>query len=113
MATSGGASTIWKRFSGDRNRQSPRRRDHPYARVRNVVLTMCLAAATVGCSTSVDTYLVDPGYYSAYHCKQLVERLKELQTRQSDLRNLTEKASEGGGGTLIGECLIGSSMKRP
>jgi hypothetical protein len=69
---------------------------------QRVFLAMCLAAAAAGCSTSVDTYLVDPGQYSAYHCKQLVDRLKELQTREADLRNLMDKASEGGGGVLIG-----------
>ena len=58
--------------------------------------------STGACSTSVDTYLVDPGHYSAYHCKQLVDRLKQLQTHETDLRNLIDKASEGGGGTLIG-----------
>jgi hypothetical protein len=69
---------------------------------RNVLLAFCLAGATAGCSTTVGTYLVDPGQYSAYHCKQLVERLKELQTHETDLRNLMDKASEGAGGTLIG-----------
>ena len=102
MAVSGGASVIWKRFSGEHNRESLRRHGRPCTRARSVALVMCLAAATAGCSTSIDTYLVDPDQYSAYHCKQLVERLKELQTRESALRNLTEKASEGGGGTLIG-----------
>ena len=69
---------------------------------RRIFLAGCLAAATGACSTSVDTYLVDPGHYSAYHCNQLVDRLKELQTHETDLRNLIDKASEGGGGTLIG-----------
>ena len=69
---------------------------------RRIFLAGCLAAATGACSTSVDTYLVDPGHYSAYHCKQLVDRLKQLQTHETDLRNLIDKASEGGGGTLIG-----------
>jgi hypothetical protein len=69
---------------------------------RGVCLAMCLAGVAAGCSTSINTYLVDPGQYSAYHCKQLVDRLKQLQTRESELRNLTDKASEGGGGTLIG-----------
>jgi len=69
---------------------------------QGVFLAMCLAGATAGCSTSVDTYLVDPGRYSAYHCKQLTDRLKELQTRERELLNLTDKASEGGGGALIG-----------
>jgi hypothetical protein len=69
---------------------------------RRIFLAGCLAAVTGACSTSVDTYLVDPGHYSAYHCKQLVDRLTQLQTRETDLRNLMDKASEGGGGTLIG-----------
>lgn len=72
------------------------------AGARGVFQVMCLAGVTAGCSTSVDTYLIDPGHYSAYHCKQLTDRLKELQTRQNELRNLTDKASEGGGGALIG-----------
>jgi hypothetical protein len=68
----------------------------------NALLIMFLAGAATGCSTSVDTYIVDPGHYSAYHCNQLVDRLKQLQTRESDLRNLMDRASEGGGGTVIG-----------
>jgi hypothetical protein len=72
------------------------------ADARGVFLAVCLAGAAAGCSTSVDTYLVDPGRYSAYHCKQLTDRLKELQTRERELLNLTDKASEGGGGALIG-----------
>ncbi len=67
-----------------------------------MVLAGCLAVATGACSTNIDTYLVDPGRYSAYHCKELVDRLKELQTHETELRNLMDKASEGGGGTLIG-----------
>jgi hypothetical protein len=69
---------------------------------QSVFLAICLAASTAGCSTSIDTYLVDPGQYSAYHCNQFADRLKHLQTREADLRNLMDKASEGGGGTLIG-----------
>ena len=63
-----------------------------------------VAAALAGCSFSdgLGPYLVDPGHYSAYHCKQLVDRLKELKTHESELSNLIEKASEGGGGTVIG-----------
>ncbi len=69
---------------------------------RRIFLAGCLAAATGACSTSIDTYLVDPGQYNAYHCNQLVDRLKQLQTRETDLRNLMDRASEGGGGVLIG-----------
>lgn len=63
-----------------------------------------LAVACASCSLSdgVGPYIVDPGRYSAYHCKDLVERLKALTTRQTELRDLMAKASEGGGGTVIG-----------
>jgi len=100
MAMSGGAGAISKHFDAARisgHRQGPRLRAAACA-----LLAMFLASAAAGCSTSIDTYIVDPAHYSAYHCKQLVDQLKELQTRQSDLRNLMEKASEGGGGTIIG-----------
>ncbi len=53
-------------------------------------------------SDGVGPYIVDPGRYSAYHCKDLVDRLKALTTRQTELRDLMAKASEGGGGTVIG-----------
>jgi hypothetical protein len=75
------------------------------ARPRTLGLICGLLAVTfAGCSLSdgVGPYIVDPGRYSAYHCKDLVERLKALTTRQKELRDLMGKASEGGGGTVIG-----------
>ncbi len=75
------------------------------ARPRALGLICGLLAVTLaGCSLSdgVGPYIVDPGRYSAYHCKDLVERLKALTTRQKELRDLIGKASEGGGGTVIG-----------
>jgi hypothetical protein len=68
----------------------------------SALLALCLAGVTSACSSSLDTYLIDPGHYSAYHCKELITRLAELQKREGDLRNLMDKASEGGGGTVIG-----------
>jgi hypothetical protein len=67
---------------------------------------VCLVVAGLlsGCSTS-DTYstaMIDPAHYSVYHCDGLVTRLKALQTRERDLSNLMVRASEGGGGVLIG-----------
>jgi hypothetical protein len=67
---------------------------------------VCLVVAGLlsGCSTS-DTYsaaMIDPAHYSVYHCDGLVTRLKALQTREQDLSNLMVRASEGGGGVLIG-----------
>jgi hypothetical protein len=70
-------------------------------------LTCLLAAAFLsGCSSSggggVGTLLIDPGHYSVYHCDGLANRLKVLQAREQDLSNLMQRASEGGGGALIG-----------
>ena len=46
--------------------------------------------------------MVDPGHYSVYHCDGLQARLKALQAREQELSNLMVRASEGGGGALIG-----------
>ena len=62
------------------------------------------AVALVGCSLSdgVGSFIVDPSRYSAYHCNALVSRLSEQLEQQNDLRDLMDKASEGGGGSVIG-----------
>jgi hypothetical protein len=101
MATSGGTGASWE-YLGAQRISSRRRGKGLRAAVANAFLGTFLAGAAAGCSTVVDSYLVDPSHYSAYHCKQLVARLKEIQTHQTDLRNLMDKASEGGGGTVIG-----------
>jgi hypothetical protein len=101
MTKTGGVSAISRRFDAGQI-SSCRRWWRLHAKAAFAFLAAALAGAAAGCSTSVDTYIVDPGHYSAYHCKQLVDRLKELHTRESELRNLMEKASEGGGGTVIG-----------
>jgi len=63
-------------------------------------------AATVlaGCASNdgMGGYIVDPGHYSAYHCKDFGTRLTYLQGREQQLRALMDKASEGSGGELIG-----------
>jgi len=45
---------------------------------------------------------VDPGRYQFYHCNDLATRMGALQSRENELRSLMAKASEGGGGTVIG-----------
>jgi hypothetical protein len=101
MTARGGVRAISGHFAGERICRR-RRGERLRAAAVKTLLIMSLAGAAAGCSTSVDTYIIDPGHYSAYHCKQLVARLKELQFREADLRNLMDKASEGGGGTVIG-----------
>lgn len=65
---------------------------------------LVVAGLVAGCSTSdgVSSFIIDPGHYSAYHCDGLAARLKVLQARQQELANLMDRASEGGGGVLIG-----------
>ena len=48
------------------------------------------------------TFFVDPGRYSAFHCKDFAPALAAQTTRERDLRNLMDRASEGGGGAVIG-----------
>jgi hypothetical protein len=46
--------------------------------------------------------MIDPAHYSVYHCDGMVPRLKVLQRREQELSDLMARASEGGGGVLIG-----------
>ena len=68
-------------------------------------LVFLLAASVLaGCSMSdgIGPYLVDPGQYSAFRCDALKQRLTQLLEKKKNLSNLMDKASEGGGGTVIG-----------
>ena len=68
------------------------------------LVCILIAGTLVGCSMSdgVGPFIVNPARYSAYHCNALVSRLSELLEQQNELRNLMDKASEGGGGSVIG-----------
>ena len=88
----------WRRSAPGHSR---RRRAGPAALGLICVLA---AGALASCSMSdgVGSFIVDPGRYSVYHCNALVTRLKELQAREKELRDLMDRASEGGGGAVIG-----------
>ncbi len=68
------------------------------------MLSGLAAGALGGCGLSdgPGSILVDPGHYSAYHCDDLAARWKVLLAREKELRGLMDKASEGGGGRVIG-----------
>lgn len=74
------------------------------ARVRVVCATLLAAAAVLsGCGgDGARSLLVDPARYSAYHCKDMIAESQNLANREKQLRALMDKASEGGGGTIIG-----------
>jgi hypothetical protein len=80
------------------------RRRKAFALAGLVRATLLLAAAALsGCgSDGAASLLVDPARYSAYHCKELIAESANLAAREKKLRDLMDKASEGGGGTIIG-----------
>jgi hypothetical protein len=70
-------------------------------------LLLCALAggALSGCGLSNGTgsWLVDPAKFDGYHCNDLQARWKDVDTREKELRNLMEKASQSPGGTVIGQ----------
>jgi outer membrane murein-binding lipoprotein Lpp len=77
------------------------RRRRSCAAVVAVLGAGVLATGVLG-GCSVDRFIIDPGHYSVYHCKDLATRLTALQARQKELSELMNKASDGGAsGTVI------------
>ena len=68
--------------------------------VAGSIVGLALAACNAG--GGAGALMVDPGRYAFYHCDDLAARWKALSTREIELRGLLEKASDGGGGVLIG-----------
>jgi hypothetical protein len=52
-------------------------------------------------SDGVASLAVDPARYEGFHCKELISQWNGLVAREKQLRNLIDKASDGGGGTVI------------
>ena len=72
-------------------------------RARRIAAACGFAAiALAGCGSDPGSFMVDPGKYSVMHCNDLVAQMKALQAREKELRNLQDKASAGGVGTVIG-----------
>jgi hypothetical protein len=64
---------------------------------------VCFVAVALGAcgSDGVASLAVDPARYEGYHCKDLVSQWDALVDREKQLRNLIDKASDGGGGTVV------------
>ena len=81
------------------------------AAVGSVILP---AIALSGCSFNdgISPYITDPGRYSAYHCKNLTDRLKYLTNREQELRDLINRASESTGGAVIGALAYRADLEK-
>jgi hypothetical protein len=68
------------------------------------LVTVLACGALAGCASSdgMTAFIVDPGHYSVYHCKDFKAQLAYLISRQQQLRELMDKAGESSGGALIG-----------
>ncbi len=73
-----------------------------------MVLTLCSCAHGDG----IGAFIADPAMYDGYNCKQLAAQRDGLTTRQKQLRNLIDKADEGGGGTVIGALAYRSDYQK-
>ena len=72
------------------------------AALRAMLFVAAAALAGCGLSDGAGALFVDPGHYSAYQCKDLIAESQNLAHLERELRNLLDKASEGGGGSVIG-----------
>lgn len=59
------------------------------------------AAVLAGCSSGMQYMVVDTGRYAGYHCDDLLNEWNNVNKREVQLRALIDKASEGGGGTVV------------
>jgi hypothetical protein len=76
---------------------------------------ICAIAAIVlsGCGSTngPGQLLVAPGTYDAYHCKDLVQQWDQLNKRETELQANMSRASQGGGGTVIGAMAYGTDYQ--
>jgi len=66
-----------------------------------VLLAGFVVTALAGCSNGAGSLLVDPGHYNAYHCNDLAAQWKVLVAREKELRELMDRADQGGGGGAV------------
>jgi hypothetical protein len=66
-----------------------------------------MALSGCGLSDGPSQLIVAPGAYDAYHCNDLVNQWKTLNTREQELSANMTRASQGGGGTVIGAIAYG------
>jgi hypothetical protein len=73
-----------------------------WALPRGVVLLAALALA--GCAANDSgALLIDPGRYELFKCDDLATRWKLVTGREKELRALMDRASQTGGGAVVGQ----------
>ena len=76
-----------------------------WALLRGIVLLamLGLACALCGCAGSDSgALLIDPGRYDLFKCDDLAARWKLVSARERELRGLMDRASQSGGGAVVG-----------
>jgi hypothetical protein len=90
-------------------------RGHGAVAHRMSVAVRCLffGIALTGCGLNSDpgSVLVDSGTYLPYHCSDLIDQWGKLLKREQELRQLMGRASQGGGGTVIGALSYGTEYQ--
>jgi hypothetical protein len=82
-------------------------------RLRDAAIWAIAVVALSGCGSSngPGQLLVAPGTYDAYHCKELVQQWDQLNKREIELQANMSRASQGGGGTVIGAMAYGTDYQ--
>jgi hypothetical protein len=70
-----------------------------------------MALSGCGLSNGLGQLVVAPGTFDAYHCNDLVNQWNTLNKREQDLRGYMSRASQGGGGTVIGTMAYGTDYQ--
>ena len=80
-----------------------RRRRRALPRVVVLLAALALAGAVAGCAGhDGGALLIDPGRYDVYKCDDLPARWKLVTAREKELRALMDRASQTGGGAVVG-----------
>ena len=82
-------------------------------RLRRAAIWVIAAVALSGCASSggPGQLLVAPGAYDAYRCKDLAQQWDLLNKREAELTANMNRASQGGGGALIGAAAYGTDYQ--
>jgi hypothetical protein len=70
-----------------------------------------LGGALSSCGLGPGALIVAPGTYTPYRCNDLLKQWAALNKREQELRDNMNRASQGGGGTVIGALAYGTDYQ--